>query len=413
MSEQLYTIALHAIKILIQGIGYVYLLEPKWNRALTLLLFTAIGTVPASMAPLSGSFLWTLTRVAPTLLVLLVLLFRGTFTHKLGIFATVCFAELSASLILWSLAISFSGARTFTSLQNNIDSPDSLLIHVCYWLILLAVLTMIILLLRRHENAGADRRRPALLLFVSAQALAQVLLFAMSLRYADAPLYDHTISALWMLDCAGLCTLGAFLAATLYEARQASKLEAAMVLTRMEKQYALNEDGYAAEAAGIQAEVMQQLDALAERISAGTPECPAPAPPLLFADSAAVNSLLRHKMQQAAERNVQVTCHSRIEIPALSEFSMCTIVGNMMDNALSSVPAHGAWISLGCIKRGGVWSLSCRNSVGPRQSQPAGERHGLGLSIIRAAALEAGGRMYVQSGADTFAVILSFSDDNA
>lgn len=418
MNERLYITLAYSMNVAAQAFGYVNLLPPRRGKLATALLFTGLTAIPIfAVGPLLKEHLWVWTTVIPTMFLLLMVLFRGTFARKLGFFTLMCLTELFADLMLWPLALAISGSRSFGDLQDYVFSPSSLLIRISYALILLALITVILLLLRRHKAHAVDRRQPALTLFVSIQALAQVVLMAITLVHTEAVLEKADVFTLWILNGCGLCMLAAFLAVTLREEKHAAQLDAAVVRSSMEQQYAHSHSAYLEEAQRIRTEVLAQLDSLIEGLQAGTETLSLPGSlKPQYSDSLAVNALLEHKIEQAAARNIRISCRGRLEIPALSEFAMCTVVANLLDNAVASVAEDQPWVTLDCVKRGGIWSLVCRNSMRPpdqmrRRASSRSGRHGLGLSIIRATALEAGGRMYLQSTADTFSVILSFSPD--
>lgn len=419
MDQRFYITLAYSLNTAVEAFGYVYLLTPRFGRLQTALLFVGLVSVPTYIAgPLLKDHVWTWTTVIPTILLLTVLLFRDRFVRKLGIFSLMCLTELFADLMLWPVALALSGSATFAGLQDYVFSPASLVLRLCYALNLLMLITALILLLQRHKVRTFDQRQPALMLFVSIQALAQVVLMAITLLQANAAIGQADVFTLWVLNGCSLFMLGAFLVIALREDRHAGELEAALVRSRVQQQYVQNEAAYEEAARQLREETMQQLDAL--MASLGKEEdC---LPPSVqgqspqYSDSLAVNALLTHKMAEAQARNIRVDCRSRLEVPALSDFAMCTIVANLLDNAMSSVSEESPWVTLECIRRGGIRSLVCRNSTRPqdltrRRTRPG--PHGLGLSIIRATALEAGGRMYLQSTAGTFSVVLSFSEETA
>lgn len=408
-----YNMLFAVINTAAEVLAYTYVLKPRFGRRRT--VWMSMGVITASQIILcallpSGAFLWD--TVNPASLIAASVFYRDRWVRKINAFCLLVLAEAVASLLLFPMLQ--AAQIPLSALPAYILAPESLPFHIAYILVLLAVVTAGILLYRRWPTPSI--RYSALNGFVCLQTLAQAIVLFILLGLADVLLDSATLITLWLINCGGLCMMASSLVVALRRERDADLLRQTELSAQMQQQAMARAATCEQDAAEIRADVLRQLDNLMEQIAAGQEGYPAPAcprAPLPYSPSLAVNTLLEHKYAQAAGLGIRLRCRGQLNVPALSEFAMCTVVANMLDNAMSCADAQNPWVTLECIRRGGIRSLVCRNSIPapPANSTPAG-RQGLGLSIIRTATLEAGGRMYLQSTADTFSVILSFSEES-
>ena len=415
MSTRLINTIPFLVNAAVQAGALVWLLEPKFRRLPTAL---ACWSVMAVLAVLFGPMLnlntWSWIVMFASVCLTVVLLFRDSTSRKISIVCLLQLTEITSSVLLLPAAPQ-EAARTLAEIEQMAALPHVALPRLWSSLVFLIAIVILLIWVRPQLRHSIGALQPGFAYFVFIETLMQVVLLIMMVQLADLAIDLPVITALWLINCCSLCLIAAFLGAAVRESRHAAQLARAQEAARLQEQLLPGEQACLERARQIRSDVFAQLDKLTAQIQDGQSALPVPdlmkAPQ--FASSLAVNALIEHKAAQAAGRGITLTCRGRIEIPHLSEFSLCAIVANLLDNAMSSASGPPSWIRLHCVQRSGIRSLVCINPVRQEKETSGGSAGsgGLGLSIIRAATLEAGGRMYLQRRDGTFSVILSFSDD--
>lgn len=107
-------------------------------------------------------------------------------------------------------------------------------------------------------------------------------------------------------------------------------------------------------------------------------------------DDPVINYLVNSKIEAANNKliNVKTMVDSDIAMPRINEYELCSIMGNILDNAIENTKSYGNMI-IDIGKKKGYFNISVKNSVdsfnnsGLETTKADKENHGLGLPIIK------------------------------
>ena len=124
-----------------------------------------------------------------------------------------------------------------------------------------------------------------------------------------------------------------------------------------------------------------------------------------------INYIVNSKIEAANNKfiNVKTVVENGISMPLINEHELCSIMGNILDNAIENTKSHGDMtINIG--KKKGYFNISVKNSVEDFNNlnlvtnKADKENHGLGLSIIRENISKYNGILDIYNKGDMFCV---------
>lgn len=128
-------------------------------------------------------------------------------------------------------------------------------------------------------------------------------------------------------------------------------------------------------------------------------------------DDPVINYLVNSKIEAARNKfiDVKIEVDKSISMPKINEYELCSILGNILDNAIENTKSYGNMtISIG--KKKGYFNITVKNTVKDFNnsdlvtSKADAENHGLGLPIIREKISKNNGMLAIYSKNDTFCV---------
>lgn len=124
-----------------------------------------------------------------------------------------------------------------------------------------------------------------------------------------------------------------------------------------------------------------------------------------------INYIVNSKIEAANNKliNVKTVVDSAISMPGINEYELCSIIGNILDNAIENTKSDGNMIiDIGAKK--GYFNISVKNSVDSfnnlslETTKADKENHGLGLSIIKENISKYNGILDIYNEDDMFCV---------
>ncbi|MGN0968460.1 MAG: sensor histidine kinase [Oscillospiraceae bacterium] len=139
--------------------------------------------------------------------------------------------------------------------------------------------------------------------------------------------------------------------------------------------------------------------------------------PVVQSGNEMLDIILNGKLTAAADAGIKVEI-VRMQAPEklpLSDAELCSLLVNIMDNAVAAASAPGVeqpYIRLDAHLKSGFFVFSCKNSATQewmrgKEEQETGQKHGLGLKIIRQISERYGDLMETERGTDDYKVMLA------
>ena len=143
--------------------------------------------------------------------------------------------------------------------------------------------------------------------------------------------------------------------------------------------------------------------------------------PVVQSGNQMLDIILNGKLTAAADAGIKVEI-VRMQAPEklpLSDAELCSLLVNIMDNAVAAASAAGVeqpYIRLDAHLKSGFFVFSCKNSAARewmqgKKEQETGPTHGLGLKIIRQISERYGDLMETERGTDDYKVMLAIPLD--
>ena len=143
--------------------------------------------------------------------------------------------------------------------------------------------------------------------------------------------------------------------------------------------------------------------------------------PVVQSGNEMLDIILNGKLSAAADAGIKVEI-VRMQAPEklpLSDAELCSLLVNIMDNAVAAASAAGVeqpYIRLDAHLKSGFFVFSCKNSAARewmrgKKEQETGPTHGLGLKIIRQISARYGDLMETERGTDDYKVMLAIPLD--
>lgn len=143
--------------------------------------------------------------------------------------------------------------------------------------------------------------------------------------------------------------------------------------------------------------------------------------PVIQSGNEMLDIILNGKLSAAADAGINVEI-VRMQVPEklpLSDAELCSLLVNIMDNAVAAASAAGVeqpYIRLDAHLKSGFFVFSCKNSAARewmqgKKEQETGPTHGLGLKIIRQISERYGDLMETERGTDDYKVMLAIPLD--
>lgn len=367
------------------------------------------------------------STLALSLILLVLVLFTDKILVKLSAFVIMEVFEVFADLAAWPFGACITGLTDKGDLDRLIESPDGIFIRSFYWAVLAGFVFVYIAAWRKYVRPQRHISGDVFLFGVAMQIFVQAAFLTLLFEaFSRDSIHLGLTLALLGVDTFGLATLS--YALVLFRDESAAAAKAAALLSRKSSQqrymddlseYARSidrerEDLYAAVDTlsavlenGTEEEVERELTSLTNRKGLI---------PGVYSKSLAVTSLVAAKAAAAQAMGAEFTCETYLDLaPPLSEFDACTILSNLLDNALRALEkVHGRrWIRLRAVRYAGLLNLECSNPC-PRSARfESGRRgHGLGVFIVRDTAEKNGGSLYIRAGKE-FRAVVSFPDPEA
>lgn len=143
--------------------------------------------------------------------------------------------------------------------------------------------------------------------------------------------------------------------------------------------------------------------------------------PVIQSGNEMLDIILNGKLSAAADAgiNVEIVRMQAPEKLPLSDAELCSLLVNIMDNAVAAASAAGVeqpYIRLDAHLKSGFFVFSCKNSAARewmqgKKEQETGPTHGLGLKIIRQISERYGDLMETERGTDDYKVMLAIPLD--
>lgn len=124
-----------------------------------------------------------------------------------------------------------------------------------------------------------------------------------------------------------------------------------------------------------------------------------------------INYIVNSKIEAANNKliNVKTVVDSAISMPGINEYELCSIIGNILDNAIENTKSYGNMI-IDIGEKKGYFNISVKNSVDSfnnlslATTKADKENHGLGLSIIKENISKYNGILDIYNEDDMFCV---------
>lgn len=143
--------------------------------------------------------------------------------------------------------------------------------------------------------------------------------------------------------------------------------------------------------------------------------------PVIQSGNEMLDIILNGKLSAAADAgiNVEIVRMQAPEKLPLSDAELCSLLVNIMDNAVAAASAAGVeqpYIRLDAHLKSGFFVFSCKNSAARewmqgKEEHKTGPTHGLGLKIIRQISERYGDLMETERGTDDYKVMLAIPLD--
>lgn len=426
MQADVYAALAFCVNALIMFTGYTFILTLRFRRTTTILVpTTVIGCV---CYLIRGSIYVEAVRggvIMPILIFFVLVLFRDKLLMKISAIVLMEAAEVFSDMATWPLVALTERADDRAQLDIIVRSPEALYARVYYWMILILLIFVLARLWNKFVRPQRLHRNRGQRFILSASLLlcAQVLfLEQMSEMLAEERVSQYVIWLLALVDgiaflmlCSafGLFRDSAFLAAEADNLRQRK---------RAQQKYMDALTAYAASIEKTWSDLYSSVDTLGMLLDYGTDSdvlraldhmanpCAPPEKGIYAANSLAVNSLVTQKAAAAQDIGASFDCSTSIDlVPPLTEFDACTILSNVLDNALAGTKElpDGRWIRLQLTQRAGLLLLECTNSCAKsRDSAARGREHGLGLRIVQDTVRRNKGTVHLTKD-DMFRIVIS------
>ncbi len=140
--------------------------------------------------------------------------------------------------------------------------------------------------------------------------------------------------------------------------------------------------------------------------------------PVVQSGNEIIDIILNAKLSAAESARIK-TDITRVSAPAvlpLSDAELCSVIMNLLDNALAAASAPGVdapYIQLDLHSKGGFFVFSCKNAASQKwiegtSKHHTGFGHGLGMKIVRQIVQRRDGLLEVETDKDSYKVLLAF-----
>lgn len=402
------------VNAVIMFAGYTFILRPRWGRAAAILVPAALIFVVALLMQ-NGVHVPQIRGpiLLPVVIGCVFLLFRDRWAVKIAAILLMESIEVFADMATWPLTALIIQANGRAHLRALALSPDSLYMRVVYWCIMAALITVLVFLWNRYVRSRHLEHAQALLLSASVLLVTQIIFMEQVFEAVSTENVNQPVT--WMLvaiDCIGfamLCTAFGLLRDNASAAARAAALSGRK--TAQDK-YVTDLRAYAESIVQSEKQLYESIDQLAMLLEYGTDSdvqrrldsmlnTPAALESGIYAkNSLAVNSLIAQKVTEAQAAGVELEFRTAMDLaPPLSEFDACTILSNVLDNAIAAAgKVRGKrWVRLQILRRAGLLIFECANPyVRGRFASARGREHGFGQSIIRDVTERNGGSILTQ-----------------
>lgn len=428
MSEVLRAIVEISLNYIILSIACVYVLHPRLSPRVTILICTAVLLVSAG---LSSPFSISLHRAIPSLvaLVLVFCFFTDPFIIKITALCQAATLAVLIDAISWLVGALLFRVPVSELLCEPPNLGSAVMIHVR--IINLAILVVFSVVWVRAWDRIIRPLPPnalnALMALLSMQPLAQgYVVSGIIVASSTEPMALPLCLFLICLTIAGLILLFAAFYFFGLDASEDANRVAMQSAIELQGRYLTDLQAYARSVLELRKNAKQSLETMRDMISRGdddaffeyvgataqtAQQCPVP-----YSGCIAASSLLSAKAAICNEKDIRLEIKTRIETHFMSEFDICTILSNLMDNAIraaSAMPEGDRWITLSMVQRAGVYVLVCRNTYDPQSKKHHNPiEHGTGLHIVRSMASRYGGTVRIRYEHTTFTVTISFFGPN-
>ena len=141
----------------------------------------------------------------------------------------------------------------------------------------------------------------------------------------------------------------------------------------------------------------------------------------VHSDQTILDSLINEKIQEAKEKRIDITCRLITIIPDELQMDVCSILTNLIDNAIENSPTSmNNRIIVIIQKSHGYYRITVKNNINHsvlkynhdlHSKKTDGEQHGWGLKSVRRVAENHDGRVDVYEENDMFIVAVILQDD--
>lgn len=425
MNESLQAILELSLNYIILTIACVYVLHPRLKPGITILICTVVllGSVGLSWPFSSGS----LGRLVPSIAALLLVFcfFADPLVIKITAFCQAATLAVLIDAISWLVGALVFQVPVSALLCETPDIQSTVAISVRAINIGFLVVFSIIWVrswdrIIRPLPANALN---ALLALLSIQPLAQgYVVSSIVVSSSTEPMALPLCLFLIGLSIVGLLLLFVSFYFFGLDAGEDANRVAMQSAIELQRRYLTDLQAYARSLLDLRANAEESLETMRHMISRADDEAffqfvgataeTARQHPVSYSGSIAASSLLSAKATICQEKGIRFAVKTRIEARFMSEFDICTILSNLMDNAIraaSAMPEGERWIALSMVQRAGVSVLVCRNTYDPQSKKRHNPiEHGTGLYIVRSIASHYDGTMGVRYEQSTFTVTISF-----
>lgn len=424
MQSTLYASLSFGVNALIMFTGYTFILQPRFSRIVSILAPAAL-VVTVSVLMQNGIHLPQIrgTLLLPVIIACVFLLFRDRWAVKTAAILLMESIEVFSDMTTWPLTALIARANGRAYLRAMAVSPDSLFMRVIYWCLLAALIAVLIVLWNKYVRLRHPERSHALLLSTCVLLVTQIIFMEQVFEALSEESVSQPVT--WLLiaiDCAGFGMLCMAFDLFRDNAAAAARADALRRRKTAQDKYMTDLFAYTESIEDSEEQLYGSVDQLAMLLDCGTDgdvwrmldrmrEAPAALSPGIYARSSlAVNSLAAQKAAEAKAAGVQLEYRTDLDlVPPLSEFDACTILSNVLDNAIAAASkVRGQrWVRVQLLRRGNLLILECSNPcLRSPFASARGREHGFGQSIVRDVVERNGGSVLTQKDS-VFRVVIS------
>lgn len=423
LDQEIYAALAFAVNALIMFLGYSFILTPRFPRYVVVLLPTvcvAVGGLLISSLIYEPAVRGTV--MMPLLVLCVFVLFRDPVRVKISALLLMEAIEVFADMATWPLAALTVHVDDKAQISAMVRTPEAFYVRLYYWLIAGGITLVLVILWKKYVRPRHLRAEHPLILTAAIFVFAQVL-FMEQISEAISAERISTVDT-WVL--VGMDFLGSTIlciAFSLFRDDTAVAFTSDTLHRRkkMQEQYMEEIAVYAASIREMRDQMYGSVEMLSMLLDYGTDDdvrrvleslgkqVPGLGPGI-YSDSLAVNSIISDKEAAARRQGIVLECPASIDLaPPLSEFDACTILSNVLDNAIAAVSdlPKERWIRLTLQRRAGLLIFECINPrVRGRRRRSRGREHGLGLNIVKDVVRRSGGTFHAEKG-EKFRVVIS------